>query len=225
MDRRFVVVVCSLVILLVARAESEGSTVGTTGAAFLKLNVGARAEALGEAGAVGLEGVESLYWNPAGLAGAGDQGRVLVSHQQLWQGVDATAAAVGFPQWRIGSVALGFQRLGVESWSNLSDESGIDAGDLAVLLGYARRLTARMDVGMTARTLHSRIGDDSANGFSVDYGVRYQLSDRLLLAGAVRNIGPGISFRDGDEDPLPLTGSFGGALEWKRHPASGRVGL
>jgi hypothetical protein len=212
---RIVVVGLSAVVLASGPSQLEATSAGTTGASFLKLSVGARAEAMGDAGVVGLEGVESLYWNPAGLAGDGGAAQCMVSHQQLWQGVNATSFAVALPGLRIGSVALGIEQLGVDSWNNLADSPGIEASDLAVLLGVGRSLTAGMDVGIAARTLHSKIGDHSASGFSVDCGLRYRLTDRLTLAGAVRNMGSGLSFVDGGSDPLPLMGGFGGVLAWE----------
>ncbi len=212
--RRVVWVGICLLSLVAAPSESVGASVGTTGASFLKLSVGARAEALGEAGVVGLEGIESLYWNPAGLATGGSR-ELLVSHQRLWQDVSATAFALGFRNDRVGSIALGFEQLGIDAWNNLSGESAVDARDLAVIVGFGRSLSERLAVGVAARTLHSGLGDHSASGFSVDCGLRYRFSDRLVMAGAVRNLGSGLSYLDADADPLPAIGSFGGAFRWK----------
>src|SRR5688572_11594007 len=44
------------------------SGAGTTGADVLKIGVGARAMAMGEAYAAQADDVSSLYWNPGGLA-------------------------------------------------------------------------------------------------------------------------------------------------------------
>jgi len=41
---------------------------GTTGAQFLKLGIGARPAALGESFTGVADDINSLYWNPAGLA-------------------------------------------------------------------------------------------------------------------------------------------------------------
>ncbi len=221
--QRAVVVGLGAALFLAGPASAKGATVGTTGASFLKLSVGARAEAMGDVGVVGLDGVESLYWNPAGLAVGGGQTKILVSHQQLWQGVSATAVAVGLRSRGFGSLALGIEQLGVGAWNNLDTGAGIDASDLAILLGFGRSLTSRMAVGVTGRTLHSTIGDHSASGFSLDCGLRYCMSDHLVLAGAVRNMGPGISFGGESEDPLPISGSLGGALECKRFSLLGEV--
>ena len=45
------------------------SKVGTTGAAFLEIGIGARAVAMGNAFVGTANDVTALYWNPAGLAG------------------------------------------------------------------------------------------------------------------------------------------------------------
>ena len=44
------------------------SSAGTTSAEILKVGVGARAIAMGEASTALTDDVNSLYWNPAGLA-------------------------------------------------------------------------------------------------------------------------------------------------------------
>ncbi len=221
--RRVVWVGIFLLGLSVLPTELQGAGAGTTGASFLKLSVGARAEALGDAGVVGLEGIESLYWNPAGLAHGGGSSQLLVSHQQLWQDISATAVAFGFRNERLGYVALGLAQLGVDSWNNLPGESGVDAGDLAILVGFARSLSERVGLGVAVRTLHSSVGDHSASGFSLDCGLRYRLSDRMVLAGAVRNLGSGLSYLDEEPDPLPTMGSFGGAVAWNRFLVLGEV--
>lgn len=218
--RQVVVVFMSLFVPIVTfsgPAPAVGTTagVGTTGASFLKLSVGARPEGLGDVGVVGLEGVESLYWNPACLASTNGARSLMVTHQQLWQDVSATGFAIGFPAGRLGTVAVGVERLGVEAWNNLGGLEAVEARDLAVLLGVGRRLTDRTDLGATARTLHSKIGDHSASGVSFDCGVRLRVSSRLAVAGAVRNLGPGLSYSDAGGDPLPVVGSLGGAWEWE----------
>jgi len=217
-------ILIGLCLLLVGSASGglEAATVGTTGASFLKLNVGARAEAVGGIGVVGLGGAGSLYWNPAGLAADGP-GVLAVSHQRLWQDVDATAVAFGYSGLSVGTFALGIERLGVSSWNNLATGPGIDARDLAIILGFGRGLTERTRVGVSARSLSSKIGDHSASGFSFDCGVHHRVFDRLTLGAAVRNLGPGISFSDGDEDPLPLVGSLGGVWRWRRLALMGEV--
>ena len=47
---------------------TDVSNKGTTGAAFLEIGIGARAEAMGGAYSGEAGRVEMIYWNPAGLA-------------------------------------------------------------------------------------------------------------------------------------------------------------
>src|SRR4030081_2917596 len=49
-------------------SKAWASGAGTTGAEILKIGVGARAIAMGEAYAAQADDVSSLYWNPGGLA-------------------------------------------------------------------------------------------------------------------------------------------------------------
>ena len=53
---------------LVSSASAEFSKVGSTGAQFLKIGVGSRYQAMGEASVATVNDVYSMFWNPAGLA-------------------------------------------------------------------------------------------------------------------------------------------------------------
>ena len=55
------------VLAVPASATEMFEKVGTVGFQFLEIGAGARGTAMGEAMVGAAEGIESLYWNPAGL--------------------------------------------------------------------------------------------------------------------------------------------------------------
>lgn len=69
--KRLLAAALTLALLLPAAPARAGFTqqdLGTSGAQFLKLGAGARAEGMGEAYTAVADGSDSVYWNPAGLA-------------------------------------------------------------------------------------------------------------------------------------------------------------
>ena len=64
----FIITVLALVIGLATASADEFSKVGTAGAQFLKIGLGARYTALGEAATAVVDDAYGIYWNPAALA-------------------------------------------------------------------------------------------------------------------------------------------------------------
>ena len=64
---RILTAVLSVMLCLALSLGQTVSRVGTTSAPFLKIGVGARALAMGEAYVTQAEDITALYWNPAGL--------------------------------------------------------------------------------------------------------------------------------------------------------------
>src|SRR3954467_15532045 len=69
---------------------------GTTSAEVLKIGVGARAIAMGEAYAAQADDVSSLYWNPGGLALMQER-QASFMYDQMYQGLNYSNAAIGIP--------------------------------------------------------------------------------------------------------------------------------
>src|SRR5262245_49352629 len=69
---------------------------GTTGAEILKIGVGARAIAMGEAYTAMADDVSSLYWNPAGLALMQERTASFM-YNQMVRDMSYQNAAIGIP--------------------------------------------------------------------------------------------------------------------------------
>ncbi|MFQ5633269.1 MAG: hypothetical protein ACE5I1_31275, partial [bacterium] len=63
--------------------------------------------------------------------------------------------------------------------------------DVAFGLSYARKLNQDFDFGITFKYIGERIINFAANGFAVDFGAKYRISDieGLSIAGSIHNIG------------------------------------
>ncbi|MDZ7386067.1 MAG: PorV/PorQ family protein [candidate division KSB1 bacterium] len=156
----------------------EISRTGTSAAQFLKLGAGARAAALGDAFVAFSGDVSSLYWNPAGAAGM--QRRTLqVSYGALY--LDLSYGFVGYIEPLGGLGILGLQacylHAGEMEITTLQEPNGTgefyNIHSLAMGLSYARALTDRLAVGMTAKFVQEGIYNETAQALAFDGGVQF----------------------------------------------------
>ena len=179
--------------------------------AFLKIGAGAQAAALGNAYTAAAEGPDSIYWNPAGIAGT-DKPAATFTHTMLYDEANHDFAA-------FSSKGLGGNIGAAITWLSYGNLNGRDinglpagnfsAGDMALSLAYAANLGADLKAGLAGKYLHSKIDSETGDGFALDAGIKWAMPIHGLNAGfAMQNLGPKFRF-SGDKRPLPLTWSAG----------------
>lgn len=212
-----ITMVMAAMLPLVLRAAAHAGS----GAAFLKMDVGARAAGLGSAFTALADDASSLHWNPAGLAGASRK-EVFMAHTELFQGMRheflGYAQPVGRAAFGVGATYLGHVELQGRG-EQRQRAAGFGASDLAVTLGWARAVYGNLALGAGVKFLRSRIGGVSAQGFAVDLGVRTRTVPlrigTLSLGLAARNMGPRMRFSQ-QSYALPLTLAAGGGFHIAR---------
>jgi hypothetical protein len=196
---------CIITVLSAMTLHAQNANLGTAGALFLKIPVGARPAALGGAFTSCGESPDALFWNPAGVVSV--KGSALaVSHEEWWAGSRLNHAAFvqSFPD--IGSFGLSFTSMSMDKIAVTTEEdpegtSGqtFDAQDLMLGISYARQLTDDFSVGLTAKYVHQRIWNENASGVAVDIGTLYRIPFRDLTLGmSVTNFGGDLSFEGRD---------------------------
>lgn len=176
--------------------EASAQSVRKYSNEFLKIGVGARAAAMGNA-QVGIVGdVTSGYWNPGGLNLAADVPEVALMHSEYFAGI-AKYDYVGFTMpigegRRFGATVI---RLGVDDIANtlnLVDANGnidfnavetFSVADLGVMLSLAQHfdVLGGMNVGANFKVINRSVGKfANAWGFGLDIGARWDL-DKLQL--------------------------------------------
>src|SRR5262245_59502334 len=96
MRPRAMAAVLIVLIYILGGQSVWGSSAGTTGADVLKIGVGARAIAMGEAYAAQADDVSALYWNPGGLALMQER-QASFMYDQMYQGLNYSNVALGIP--------------------------------------------------------------------------------------------------------------------------------
>ncbi len=154
------------------------SKVATTAAQFLKLEVGAKAAALGGAYVAGVNDMSALYWNPAGLAKIGQQsfyGTYTSLYAGIQHGYVAFGTQIGHSDF-IG-VHVTYLNSGEMEVTTLDFPEGsgefFTVSDLAIGLSYARNLTDRLSVGGTIKFVNETIWRETANTFGFDIGSQF----------------------------------------------------
>jgi long-subunit fatty acid transport protein len=203
------------IILAVLFSTLAGAAQASETAAFLKLGVGARAVGMGGAYTAIADDVNSMAWNPAGLAVMGKR-ELGAMHAELTQ--QTRYDFVGFAQpSKYGTFAAGAVYLGHGSIegrdANGAPTGSYSAADQAVSLGFASRMSSDFKLGANVKYIRSSIANTSAQSFALDLGGQYALTNvggpgLPLLGLAIQNLGPGMKFLD-HTSQLPLTFAAG----------------
>ena len=186
-------------------ARAAGSTrVGTSGGQELRIPVGPRGTALSGSAIADATGVEALFWNPAGAALV--EGTELlfstmsyfVDSDVHFVGVTREFAGLGTIGVAVKALSLGEIAVTTEAAGGATGET-FSPGSSVLGLSYARSLTDRVAVGITANLVTESIRNEKATGFAFDVGVQYALPTRGVRFGAVmKSFGPKMRFEGPD---------------------------
>ena len=202
--------------LLLAATELQvfaGNTskTGSAGALEVLLPVGARGAAMAGSTSALLDGVESIHWNPAGLAGGWGESSVeaMFSHMDYIATTTVDYAAVAVNVGDFGVLGFSLRSFGFgdiqETTENAPDGTGRTFSPTYVTVGgtYAKSLTDRIHIGFTGKYISETILRTSAAGFAFDAGVVYSVGgsgpmNGLRFGVTLKNIGPKMQFSGGD---------------------------
>lgn len=187
--------------LLAATSFTEAQTisrVGTTAAPFLKIGVGGRALAMGEAVTTISNDITGLYWNPAGIAQITTQ-QAGISHYSYIADLTYDFGAVAVPVPEVGTFGLFFSYLNSPDierttiYSPNGTGEKVSSGFWAVGLGYGRELTDRFSIGANIKFIRESIWHSQADGYAFDIGINYITSFKNIKLGMmISNFGPGM---------------------------------
>ncbi len=212
--RGLLLIALAAVLAVPADAQSGGSPPeqdgdfnkgGRTAFQFLKIGVGARQAALGEASVAIVRDVSATFWNPAGISGI-DRYEAAFSYTRWLADMNYAAAAIGGRVPGIGTFALSVAAL---DYGDLPEAVIIPGGgdgrtgesfsgsDVLVGLAYARDFTDRLSIGLGVKYLHESLWEYSASTVAFDVGTHYTVGYRgLRLAMSAQNFGGSVDWLD-----------------------------
>lgn len=152
--------------------------VGITTAEFLKIGVGARANAMAESFAAVANDAYALFYNPAGISEF-DKNEVAISHSTWFVGLQHDFIGGVYHLDRQNSVGISIISLQSDDMPVTTEFQpyGTGAyfkyGDLAFAATYARKMTDRFSFGVTVKYIDETLADLSMHGVLIDLGTYY----------------------------------------------------
>jgi len=187
--------------LLLAASPAQGQTgdvskVGTTAAPFLEIPVGARAIGMGGAFVGTSDDVTALYWNPAGVARL-NRSEAMFTHAEWIADMKFDYAAVAVSLEEFGWIGLSFTSLSMGDMlvRTVDQPEGtgevFDAGSFAAGIHYARNLSDKFSIGISAKYISERIWNMHAGAFAIDVGTLFVTNflNGMRIGAAVSNFG------------------------------------
>lgn len=180
---------------------------GTSAVNFLKIGVGARPMAMGDAAIASINSAEALYWNVAGLTRIDEQFSVAISTMEWLVESRNSYFAAAVRLGEFGTVGLDIQYLdyGKVEETTVYDQDGtgrfLSASDMAIGLGYARKLTDRFAFGVKVKYINETIADATGDAFAIDIGAVFVTSffdNNFRIAASLSNFGTKLKFTGRD---------------------------
>ncbi len=186
----------------------SAGTPATSGFQFLKMQVGARAAAMGGAFLAVPGDVNSLFYNPAGIASITSKAASFSYHDDL---LDFNSGFIGYVHPGIGPGAVGVSVLYRDYGSfDRTDVSGQELGtfganSIAFAASYGMSPMKNMLVGGSVKYIRGAIDVYSADAVAVDAGVMYSIpGQQLTFAAGLFNAGASMSAFISEEYDLPM---------------------
>lgn len=185
--------------VLAAYAQTGSQNVsksGTTAATFLEIGVGAQAMGMGGAYVSVANNATALHWNPAGAASLPEL-TIDVVHTNWIADTKFDFAGAVLPLGSAGTLGFSLTSLSMGDMAvrtvEFPEGTGefFSAGDLAAGISYARQLTERFAIGITAKYVQQSIWHESASAFAVDLGTTFKtdLFGGMTIGASLSNFG------------------------------------
>jgi len=221
--------ICLLAVVLVASTgTAQERKAGLTGAAFLKVGVGARSVAMGTAVTALTGDVNQMFYNPAGIALKNSTMQASFTYNKWIADIGHSAAAVSYNLEGIGTIGVGFITFGV-SGIEASRDVPVDPGlvqyqietntsatydyrDIAYQATFSRYIIDNLALGITLKGISQTIDGIGATAFAVDFGSVYHIGVMdWTIAARFNNLGSDLQYYD-IPSALPLQFTIGSMM-------------
>jgi long-subunit fatty acid transport protein len=180
---------------------------------FLRVDMSARAAALGGSFVTNNDDVDVLFYNPAGMSFL-EKDPVSFSFVKHLMDINLFSLAYSTEFENIGRFGSAIKYINYGTFDE-ADEFGnrtgeFSAGELAFILGYTNEFSENFYYGANAKVIYSSIADKSSSAVGLDLGINYEIpKQKLNLAAAVLNLGTQLSSYIDTKEDLPLDVTMG----------------
>jgi hypothetical protein len=207
-----------LMALFFGLAAQAAGTGLSTGADFLNVTPGARADGMGQAFCAVADDINTLSFNPAGLGNL-RLPEVSFSQYQFVSDISFNFAGAAVPLGGFGTLGLGYLGLGTSPFNSTLNPSAVSGTDSesALMLGWGDGWGI-FQAGLTGKYIMRNVGSVSGTGLAADLGIRLRPVNGLSLGLAVLDLGPDVTLTQ--QEALPTNVRLGvawRALELPEH--------
>ncbi len=197
------IVFCLLIFSSFAQAQLipnlGGQRVGTAVASFLKIPIGPRSAAMGQAFVAIANDAEALFWNPAGISRFSKHDVFFANTQWL---VDTQLEFAGIVYHLDGANSFGLSvtYLHTDDMKETTELQPLGTGryfsysDALLSLTYSRRMTTKFSFGLSVKYFTEKLAELTMNAVLFDLGTLYETGWKSVRFGvAVTNFGSDVS--------------------------------
>ncbi len=191
---------------------------GTSAFPFLKINISARAVAMGGAFTGLADDEASLYYNPAGIVTFEQESRYIIGYHNYF--TDIQSGFAGYIRTINEKMTFGgylsYLNYGKFTEANRFGEvtGDFSGGDLMGAATLAYRFNYNYAGGITIKAIYEKIQKYSAAGFAIDLGAKYIGDREKFTAGImIQNLGKQLSGFGDEKYRMPLTVRTGIAIK------------
>lgn len=208
------VTVCVALVLMISSVEAQiltlsdlevsNARIGTAAASELLIPVGARGMAMSGAVMATTSGINSLHWNPGGLALLTGSAQGMFSSMSYIADINVNYGAVGINFGDFGTIAVSIKSLsfGDIMLTTVDDPEGIAGRTYSPTyftfgLSYGRKFTDAITVGGTLKMISEKMHRVTGSGIAIDIGIQYRGVAGISgvnLGVALKNVGPQVKF-------------------------------
>lgn len=155
-----------------------GQRAGISTAQFLKIGVGGRATAMGDAFVAIANDVSALYWNPAGLTQFSEN-QVMFSHNQWVVDINHDFIGAVYHLDDANTFGVSLTSLSMDEMEVTTEYAPSGTGayfgfsDMGISISYSRKMTDQFSFGGTVRYIEETLDKLKMRGIMIDLGTYY----------------------------------------------------
>ena len=197
---------------------------GTNSFTFLQMQIGSRAQGMGNAFTAIPAHIDGLYYNPASSAFS-PRPEMMLYHSSWIEDISIENISFLYPRVNNFAFSAGFSYLHLPEIDeyDISNGNPVRGGTFQIYnlishVGASFQTGEVFSAGIQIKYLQERIADVVASGVAFDLGILYKLPVEYLSFGmALQNLGPKLKY-DEYKEKLPLTYRFGVAYQLPYNP-------
>ena len=196
------------IIALFILSVFSGNLFGQNTYEFLRIDMSARAAALGGTFVSNHDDPNVIFYNPAGI-NLLTENPISFSFVKHLLDINLASLSYSIELEDIGRFGGAVKYINYGSFTE-ADEFGnrgneFGAGEVAFILGYANSLDPNFNYGVNVKYIYSKIADRNSSGLGFDVGLNYFVPEEDLSVGfAAMNIGTQLTSYYNEKEELPL---------------------